>query len=176
MEYGYKQPKLHCQSHLQCSFFSPTNLHLWLEEDPACLLCAAPATLKHIMVACKASPLQRRYTWHHNQILRCLALALKDKRTSVNAILPQTQPTSSHFPPFTHGGEKQKTNPLITMTGKCMSAYTKDLPSHPVSHRPTCILTFGPTPVTMSSLLSSQSPGKTLSRRHLEEKGYDMPN
>lgn len=27
---------------------SPANLHLWLGEDPACPLCAATATLRHI--------------------------------------------------------------------------------------------------------------------------------
>lgn len=32
---------------------SLANLHLWLGEDPACLLCTAPTTLKHILVGSK---------------------------------------------------------------------------------------------------------------------------
>ncbi|KAK0148173.1 hypothetical protein N1851_012107 [Merluccius polli] len=49
---------------------TPANLHLWLGEDPACLQCLAPATLKHILVGCKTSLTQGRYTWRHNQVLK----------------------------------------------------------------------------------------------------------
>ncbi|XP_061886207.1 uncharacterized protein LOC133636324 isoform X3 [Entelurus aequoreus] len=46
---------------------SPTNLHLWYGVDPACLQCTVPATLKHILVGCKTSLTQGRYTWRHKQ-------------------------------------------------------------------------------------------------------------
>lgn len=50
---------------------SSTNLHLWFGEDPACLHCLAPVTLKHILVGCKTSLMQGRYTWRHNQVPGC---------------------------------------------------------------------------------------------------------
>lgn len=65
---------------------SPTDLHLWYGEDPACHQCAAPATLKHILMGVKNSLTQGRYTWHHKLVLRCLATALEDKRVSISAI------------------------------------------------------------------------------------------
>ncbi|KAL6462328.1 hypothetical protein MHYP_G00287500 [Metynnis hypsauchen] len=71
---------------------TPANLHLWLGEDPACPLCAAPAGLKHILVGCKTSLSQGRYTWRHNQVLRCLASAIEEKRTATNAAPPNVYP------------------------------------------------------------------------------------
>uniref|UniRef100_A0A3P9H1W7 Reverse transcriptase domain-containing protein n=1 Tax=Oryzias latipes TaxID=8090 RepID=A0A3P9H1W7_ORYLA len=67
---------------------SPANLKQWYGEDPSCPLCQSPATLKHILVGCKTSLSQGRYTWRHNVVLRCLATVLEKQRTSVNA-LPQ---------------------------------------------------------------------------------------
>ena len=54
------------------------------------------ASLKHILVGCKTSLTQGRYTWRHNQVLKCLAAALESRRTSVNALAPspQWQPTT----------------------------------------------------------------------------------
>ncbi|KAL6462518.1 hypothetical protein MHYP_G00289400 [Metynnis hypsauchen] len=71
---------------------TPANLHLWLGEDPACPLCSAPAGLKHILVGCKTSLSQGRYTWRHNQVLRCLASAIEEKRTATNAAPPNVYP------------------------------------------------------------------------------------
>ncbi len=61
---------------------SPTNLQQWLGEDPSCPLCSSPATLRHIITDCKVSFSQGRYTWRHNQVLKCLAAAIELKRTS----------------------------------------------------------------------------------------------
>ncbi|KAL6469854.1 hypothetical protein MHYP_G00209730 [Metynnis hypsauchen] len=69
---------------------TPANLHLG--EDPACPLCSAPAGLKHILVGCKTSLSQGRYTWRHNQVLRCLASAIEEKRTATNAAPPNVYP------------------------------------------------------------------------------------
>ncbi|KAJ8259532.1 hypothetical protein GJAV_G00170420 [Gymnothorax javanicus] len=49
---------------------SPTNQQLWLGKDPSLPLCTTPATLKHILVGCRTSLTQGRYTWRHNQVLR----------------------------------------------------------------------------------------------------------
>lgn len=44
-----------------------------------------PATLRHILTICKVSLSQGRYTWRHNQVLKCLAAAIELKRTSTNS-------------------------------------------------------------------------------------------
>lgn len=51
---------------------SPANLSQWYGEDPICPLCPGPATLNHILVGCKTSLIQGRYTWQHNQVLSVL--------------------------------------------------------------------------------------------------------
>ncbi|KAJ8347374.1 hypothetical protein SKAU_G00287750 [Synaphobranchus kaupii] len=79
--------------------------HLVVEE------CAAPATLKHILVGCKNSLTQGRYTWHHNQVLRCLAAALEYKRVATNAIPLNAQTTFPQLTSFIREGEKQWINP-----------------------------------------------------------------
>ncbi len=82
---------------------SPANLSQWYGEDPMCPLCPSPATLKHILVGCKTSLTQGRYTWRHNQVLKCLAAVLDNQRTSVNALPPPSsrwQPT-----PFVREGQ-----------------------------------------------------------------------
>ena len=81
---------------------SPTNLHLWYGEDPACLQCAAPANLKHILVGCKTSLTQGRYTWRHNQVLKCLAAELEKMRVTTNAMplnAQSTFPTDNNLRP-----------------------------------------------------------------------------
>ncbi|KAK0148024.1 hypothetical protein N1851_012273 [Merluccius polli] len=89
---------------------TPANLHLWFGEDPACLQCLAPATLKHILVGCKTSLTQGRYTWRHNQVLKCLAAALESKRVITNAKPPEAQTTFWQPASFIRKGEKQLTN------------------------------------------------------------------
>ena len=84
---------------------SPSNLSQWYGEDPTCPLCPSPATLKHILVGCKTSLTQGRYTWRHNQVLKCLAAVLESRRTSVNSLPP---PSSRWKPtPFVREGKKQ---------------------------------------------------------------------
>ncbi len=48
---------------------------------------STPATLRHILVGCKTSLSQGRYTWRHNQVLRQLAIILEGRRTTTNALL-----------------------------------------------------------------------------------------
>ncbi|KAK2831157.1 hypothetical protein Q7C36_016243 [Tachysurus vachellii] len=67
---------------------SPTNLSQWYAEDPTCPLCPSLATLKHILVGCKTSLAQGRYTWRHNQVLKCLAAVFESQRTSANVHPP----------------------------------------------------------------------------------------
>ncbi|KAK0141131.1 hypothetical protein N1851_021872 [Merluccius polli] len=45
-------------------------------------------SLKHILVGCKTSLTQGRYTWRHNQVLKSLAAVLESRQTSVNALPP----------------------------------------------------------------------------------------
>ena len=42
-------------------------------------------SLRHILSGCKVSLSQGRYTWRHNQVLKCLAEAVDDKRREANS-------------------------------------------------------------------------------------------
>lgn len=84
---------------------SPTNLHQWLGDDPACPLCNTPATLRHILTNCKISLSQGRYTWRHNQVLKSLAAALEKRRIAINSLPPRTSEARLMIP-FVHEGEK----------------------------------------------------------------------
>ncbi|KAL1277462.1 hypothetical protein QQF64_024135 [Cirrhinus molitorella] len=101
---------------------SPTNLHLWHGEDPACPLCAAPATLKHILVGCKTSLIQGRYTWCHNQVLKCLAAEIENKRVITNAMPLNAQATIPRRTTFMWEGEKQRTRPSLPDSGPLSAA------------------------------------------------------
>ena len=84
---------------------TPTNLHQWLGEDPSCPLCSTPATLRHILVGCKVSLSQGRYTWRHNQVLKGLAATLESRRTTINA-LPLRATTSANSIAFVREGQQ----------------------------------------------------------------------
>ena len=84
---------------------SPANLSQRYGENPTCPLCPSPATLKHILVGCKTGLTQGRYTWRHNQVLKCLAAVLESRRTSMNALPPP--PSHWHSTPFVREGEGQ---------------------------------------------------------------------
>ena len=101
---------------------SPTNLHLWYGEDPACLQCAAPANLKHILVGCKTSLTQGRYTWRHNQVLKCLAAELEDKRVTTNAMPLNAQTTVPRKTTFIREGEKRRKKPSAPNSGPLNAA------------------------------------------------------
>ncbi|KAL7877268.1 hypothetical protein SRHO_G00039130 [Serrasalmus rhombeus] len=95
---------------------TPANLHLWLGEDPACSLCSAPAGLKHILVGCKTCLSQGRYTWRHNQVLRCLASAIEEKRTATNAAPLNAHQEVQTSTAFIREGEKQPTRAPPTIS------------------------------------------------------------
>ena len=101
---------------------SPTNLHLWYGEDPACLQCATPATLKHILVGCKTSLTQGRYTWRHNQVLKCLAAELESRRVTTNAMPLKAQDTFPQKTTFIRAGEKQRPRPSPPNSGPLNTA------------------------------------------------------
>ncbi len=86
---------------------SPENLKLWYGEDPACSLCHAPASLKHILSGCTTSLTQGRYTWRHNQVLRELTSILEQRRITTNN-LPQTSARRVHFLRFVPAGQPQE--------------------------------------------------------------------
>ncbi|KAL1278284.1 hypothetical protein QQF64_024957 [Cirrhinus molitorella] len=85
---------------------------LWLGKDPSCPLCTTPATLKHILVGCKTSLSQGRYTWRHNQVLKCLAHKLECKRVSTNSQPVSYQNEYRHELLFVREGDKQRVGPL----------------------------------------------------------------
>ncbi|KAL6471530.1 hypothetical protein MHYP_G00201800 [Metynnis hypsauchen] len=60
------------------------------------------ASLKHILTGCKTSLTQGRYTWRHNQVLKCLAAALESKRSTTKSF---TAPT------FTREGQEKPNHP-----------------------------------------------------------------
>lgn len=64
---------------------SPDNLRVWTDGDPSCPLCSGVATLRHILSGCKVSLTEGRYTWCHNQVLKCLAAGIESRRQQVNA-------------------------------------------------------------------------------------------
>ena len=64
-----------------------------------------PATLKHIITGCKTSLTQGRYTWH-NQVLKSLASAVRNKLCAANSL---TQRTSNQPRRATFVQEGQKT-------------------------------------------------------------------
>ncbi len=97
---------------------SPTNLHVWCGQDPACQMCAAPANLRHILVGCKNSLTQGRYTWCHNQVLRCLAAAIESKRVSTKAIPQNAKNTLPKRQFFVQEGEKKQAKLLSPDTGQ----------------------------------------------------------
>ena len=95
---------------------SPQNLNLWVGEDPSCPLCSSPATLRHILTGCKVALSQGRFTWRHDQVLRCLALALEDKRNMTNKLPPVPSKHYTQKTTFLRPGEQPprkgvKTNP-----------------------------------------------------------------
>lgn len=101
---------------------SPTNLNVWLGEDPACSLCSAPANLKHILVGCKTSLTQGRYTWRHNQVLRSLAATIEQARAAINTISRNAQPTRQRSIAFIREGEKQQSRVAPTHSSSLGSA------------------------------------------------------
>lgn len=100
---------------------TPKNLNQWFGEDPLCPLCAVPATLRHILTGCKVSLSQGRYTWRHNQVLRCLAAALESKRTAINALQSKTTKPALTIA-FVHEGEKPRKIPPRTRLGQLEAA------------------------------------------------------
>ncbi|XP_019217589.1 uncharacterized protein LOC109203016 [Oreochromis niloticus] len=90
---------------------SPINLQLWFGKDPACPLCTVPTTLKHILVGCGTSLTQGRYTWRHNQVLRCLAEKVERKRKSINAQPFTNQEERQFSSAFVREGDKPRISP-----------------------------------------------------------------
>lgn len=64
--------------------------------------------LKHIIVGCKICLTQGRYTWWHNQVLKCLAAVIEHERDTINAIPPSEQTIFQKTTAFIREGEKQR--------------------------------------------------------------------
>lgn len=52
-------------------FALPPNREQRLSEETLCPLSSDTAAVKHILSGLKASLSQGRYTWQHNQVLKC---------------------------------------------------------------------------------------------------------
>ena len=55
------------------------NKNKWYGEGNRCNLCNERGTLNHILVGCKTTLSQGRYTWRHNKVLQELFERLKEK-------------------------------------------------------------------------------------------------
>ena len=98
--------KLHYTSHLQRPAISQN-------QTP----CPSPANLKHILYGCKKSLAQCRYTWRHNQVLRCLAARLESKREFAReAAKPEALQLGAvrDWPIWTRGSSSHLKSPLPT--------------------------------------------------------------
>ena len=84
---------------------SPQNLNQWLGEDAACPLCSCVCTLSHILTGCRVSLSQGRYTWRHNQVLKCLEAAIEEKRIEANT---STARNENRHIMFVHQGDKAR--------------------------------------------------------------------
>uniref|UniRef100_A0A3Q2V7G0 Seizure related 6 homolog n=1 Tax=Haplochromis burtoni TaxID=8153 RepID=A0A3Q2V7G0_HAPBU len=90
---------------------SPINLQLWFGKDPSYPLCTVPATLQHILVGCRTSHTQGRYTWRHNQVLGCLAEKVEFKRKSIITQPFMNQEERQFSSTFVREGDKLRTSP-----------------------------------------------------------------
>lgn len=102
------------------------NRQQWYFEDPTYALCLTPATLKHIMIGCKTSLMQGRYTWRHSQILKILESALESKRSMTNS----QPPRASNFPKatlFVREWQKTPQNPSTKSGQPCLACDWKRL-------------------------------------------------
>lgn len=105
---------------------SPSNLNQWYGEDPTCPLCPSPANLKHILVGCKTSLSQGRYTWRHNHVLKCLAATLECRRLKNNA-LPPPSFHPSYVREFIREGVKTAKGYTTTVIGQLGKARDRNL-------------------------------------------------
>ncbi|VDI10774.1 Hypothetical predicted protein [Mytilus galloprovincialis] len=56
---------------------TPRNLTIWkLFKDPSCKLCVNPANLELLLSSSRTALKDGRYTWHHDQVLRQIAVVL----------------------------------------------------------------------------------------------------
>ena len=101
---------------------TPKNLHQWLGEDPSCPLCSTPATLRHILVGCKVSLSQGRYTWRHNQVLKGLAATLESRRTTINALPPRVTNSANSIAFVREGQQGQRKFPPKARVGELEAA------------------------------------------------------
>lgn len=85
---------------------SPANLHVWGKTNtPSCLQCSGSVSLKHLLRSCSKALADRRYSRHHDQVLRAVADLIS---TDIN-------PIKGHYKPktlmFHRAGEKRNTQP-----------------------------------------------------------------
>jgi len=101
---------------------SPQNLNLWVGEDPSCPSYSSPATLRDILTGYKLALNKGRFTWHHGQVLQCLALALEGNCNMPNKFPPVL---SKHYTQKSNHQEKvlkpvlAQVNWKLLGTGKC---------------------------------------------------------
>ena len=70
---------------------TPANLKVWnLQESDKCELCGkGPCNLKHILSSCSAALGSGRYTWRHNEVLKCIVTASEDVISEHNKSPPK---------------------------------------------------------------------------------------
>ena len=70
---------------------TPASKNKWYEEDERCNLCNEIGILNHILVGCKTTLSQGRYTWRHNKVLQELFEKVKEKEKTAKTIHKKKQ-------------------------------------------------------------------------------------
>ena len=92
---------------------SPSNLRRWgLHQLAACPLCAKPgASTKHILSGCTKSLFQHRYTWRHDNVLRCILKNLCGRISIANRNTTSRHKSVGHISTsFVKSGSVRKSN------------------------------------------------------------------
>lgn len=139
---------------------SPTNFDLWYGEYPACPQCAAT------LVCHKTRLTQGRYTWRHNQALKCLAAEFENKRVFTNATPLNAWSTFPQKTKFVREGKKRWTKSSPPESSPLSTAQDWEMQVD-LNQR----LTFPPE-IAVTCL---RPGGRMPSMRHLNGRGCGMP-
>lgn len=97
VEHGAQQAELYNQSHI-CSLALPYKFKHLVRRGPN-----LSSVLKHILVVCKTSLTEGRYTWHHSQVLNMPQYAFQCTKGSTATLCPGRRQTNgqslTHFEP-----------------------------------------------------------------------------
>ncbi|KAK1789677.1 hypothetical protein P4O66_015578, partial [Electrophorus voltai] len=86
---------------------SPANLHAWGKiETSTCLLCSRRGSLEHLLSSCPKAIADGCYQWHHDQVLKSIALAIS---------ISKHHHAQKKVITFIKAGDKPQARPRTTM-------------------------------------------------------------